>query len=427
MAEQIDELFVKLGLEQDQESFQQAESSFDGLRSTALQFGAVIGGGLGLQELTFGFAESSEEARKLSEEFKGLDVGPQFVNQLRGAFRLINEDAGEAESLIRNLAGIIEGTDWGEISSAAFARGLDISGIQDAETAAEAMGELNKQLSQMDDPEQARRLGDALGLSSAQIRLLRDTDVGQGMSEAQEAAPLTQEMTEAAQQFSEGFNELALSMDGVSRSISETFVGDLGESMSDLAEYMKENREEIADFAESAMPYIKGIGVSLGVLVALQSARAALGIVKNVPGATAIAAGVGYGIYQSYESGEEEEQAPPEEQVRSQQSRMGRMNAMPEGLDISQQRAWMQGDLTREDLGLDRQPRDSMDLGLDRGPDTSAPQPPLQAAGDTYYLSVDASNASDPAATRQAVRQAVEQAMGDAAKATVRDMRSPVE
>jgi len=417
MAEQIDELFVKLGLEQDQQSFQEAESSFASLRSTALQFGAAIGAGLGLQELTFGFAESTEEARKLSEEFKGLEVDPQFVNQLRGAFRLINEDAGEAESLIRNLAGVIEGTDWGEISSAAFARGFDIQGIQEAETAAEAMAELNDQLSSA-DPEQARRLGDALGLSSAQIRLLRDTDVSAGMSQAREAAPMTPGQVAAGEEFQTGFNELSLAMEGVQREISETFAGDMGESMSELAQFMQENRDEIGDFAEAAMPYIKGIGTSLGVLVALQSARAAIGLARNIPGATAIAAGIGYGLYETYQGSEEEPPASPEEQVGGQQSRMQRMEAMPEGLDVRQQRQWMQGDLTREDLGIDSSPDRDM---------PAAPQPPMQSAENSYTFNVDARNASDPAATRQAVRQAVEDAMGQAAKNTVRDIRSPVQ
>ncbi len=472
MAEQIDELFVRLGLEQDKQSFDEAESTFQSLRATALQFGATIGTGLGLQELTFGFTQSAEEARRLAEEFRGLEVSPQFVNQLRGAFRLINEDAGEAESLIRNIAGIIEDTDWGEISSAAFARGFDISGIQEAESAAEVLRELNDQLSGA-DPRQARELGQALGLSSAQIRMLRDTNVSEGMSAAQEAAPLSDEMVKAGQEFQEGFTELSMAMDGLSRSISETFVGDLGENMSDMAEYLRENRDAITRFVDTALPYLRDTAIGVGALVAFRAARAGLGVLSNIPLATAFTAGGFVLGGQAIRGNLMDPNSESFQQYQNEQEAFKRsMPGMAPGMSLDEAEQWLnERDRRRAQERAEEQDQSSendepslWDRIVDQlsggvgatptMPDTSnvptmpdtdtdsAPSPEismvpditggmsLQQVGDTINLSIeniDARGSTNPEQTRQQIRRAMDEAMSQAAKNTVRDIKSPVQ
>lgn len=398
MPEAIDSLLVNLGLETDAESFKKAEGQFDSLQSKALQFGAVIGAGFGLNELTFGFSEAANEANKLAEEFEGLGVSPQLVSQMRGAFRLIDEDGSEAESTIRNIADLMENTDWGEISDAAFARGLDISGIQEAETAAEAMAALNEQMRGM-DPRKAREMGQALGMSSAQIRMFRDFDIANMRGQASEFAPMTEGMSEAASEFTEGWNELSLAMDGLSNTISETFVGDLGETMSDIAEYLRDNREEIKNVYETLLPPLKGAAMGIGTLVALRSARAGLGILSKIPLVTLGAAGVGAGIFSV-------------------------LNA--EGGDLSedeQKRRVREGEL--------RSIRNRMKQ-IEINGVTAAEQGPYQALRERRAevrneINVDARGANNPAEIEAAVRRGAMTLLNRSAENTLLDLATDVE
>lgn len=417
MPEQIDELFVKLGLEQDKREFDQAEASFDSLRSTALQFGAAIGAGIGLQDLTFGFAETTNELNKMAQEFEGLEVTPQLVSQLQGAFRLIDEDASEAGATIRNLAGILEDTDWGQIPEDAIARGFDVSAIADADTMTEALAALNEQMRGIGDQEQARRMASALGLSSAQFRLMRETDVGGQMQRASELNPLTQEMSEAAAQFQEGMNELSLSFDGLKNVLSEQFVGDMGEGMSELADIMAENRDAIRQFVEEAIPYLKGAATGIGTLVALRMGRAALGAFANVPGAVALAAGIGVGVSSMRDSERIDEFTDENrERARSEEEKEIRRNIEmlrdmgprgdQEGYDEQMERLQNQ---------LDRAQGDDLSMGgAGGGPAIS------------YEFNVDARGSTDPQATEQAVQRGAEKALARAAENTVNDFRSPI-
>lgn len=423
MAEQIDDLFVRLGLEKDDKQFKDAERSFDSLKTSALQFGAVIGAGFGLNELTFGFARTINEANKLSEVFEGLQVTPQFVSQLEGAFRLIDEDASEAAATIQSMADLIEGTDWGEISDQAFARGFDPSAILGARNMAEAMGALNDQIRAMDDPEQARRLASALGLSDAQFRLFRQTNIGGQMAEASRLRPLTAGQSGAASEFQEGFNRLSLSVEGLSRSISETFVGDLGQNMSDLAEIMAENRDAITEFVDGALPYLKNAAAGIGVLVAIQTARAGLGILQKIPGAALAAAGAGVlvgEIIDAYDP-ERSEEMTRKRNVDQLKNRLERLN---EQIGIGEEGG------AREDAveALRREREEVRKMIRDRGGDLSMGPDSMTPGGGSvsYSFNIDARGAADPQATEVAVGRAIDSAIDRMTQNTVRDFAEPI-
>ena len=457
MAEQIDELFVRLGLEKDDQQFKEAENSFDSLRTTALQFGAAIGAGIGLNELTIGFAESANEARKLAEEFEGLGVTPRFVDQLRGAFELIQADASEAESTIRNIADLIENTDWGQIPEDALARGFDISAVQNAESVREAMFALSEQLSDM-DVEQARRVGNALGFSSDQIRLLQQGNVGSLMGDVGARRDMSQGMTQAAEQFDTGVTELTQVLDGFKRELSETFVGDLGEGLSDIASILEENRDAIQDFADKAIPPLTGAAAGIGTLVALRSARAGLGLLSQVPGSTFLAAGIGAAA--SDEDLREDMANAFNQGINTIQRKSNRsavadalrdMGILEEddqpNIDRSNERLpdpdQMMRDLRRQennetestlpsqdeiDRMLDEQGRRNDDLGFRMNLTPDIPGTPAGAGGQaiSYNVNVDARGATDPRATEEATQRGVEKALARAAGNTVDDMRSPV-
>ena len=438
MAEQIDDLFVKLGLETDQREFQQANQQFSQLQTRVLQFGAAIGAGFGLRELTMGFADATHQTMRLAEVFEGLGVKAEFIHDLGNAFRLIDEDASEAERTVRGIANLIEQTEWGEISSDAFRHsGFDPRVLEDVESVEEGVHLLNDALSDM-DPEQARRALEDIGLGSdAQIRMLRDQDVGALMEQAGQRSPLTEGMQEDADRFQQGFSDLAVSMEGLQNALSEGLgVGELGDTMTGIADWLDENRDAISEFTESALPYLRDAALGIGILVALQSARAGLGVVAKVPGTVALAAGIGIGggmlARNLQDSPEAQEQLSSTEAV-FQERFAGPGATMP----LGEAEEWLADRDRRRDEPDDTEETSEPSLWdriMDQmrggtGDPSVAPMaaPDVQAMGgpgagttNNTTVTVDARGSSDP----QAVQRAVEQGLARAAENTILDVRT---
>lgn len=426
MPEAIDSLLVQLGLDTDEQSFKEADRQFSSLKTTALQFGAAIGAGFGLNALTMDFSEAVDEMTRFGEVFS---VAPEFIDQLGFAFQQTGGDASDAMSSIRGVADLIEQTEWGEIPSDAFREfGVDPMILQGVESITEAYERLMGATSNL-DPETARRFFSSLGLSESDLRLAQ----GQGdqsfqalMDEAESRAELSQSMQDQAREFQIATGQLQRSMEGVSREISALFVGDIAEDMGNIADYLADNRDDIAEFADAALPYIKGMAAGIVALVSIQGARSALGIFQSIPGMTALVAGLGYGVYSAHDPQTSEEMTRERnvEQLQKRLDRLDQQIEMGEGVDG--------GERLKEQLESLRQERDDVrgmirsrsdDPDLSMGPDSMNGN---VASNTRLEFNIDARGSTDPAATREQVEQGVDAALARAAKNTLLDLQTGV-
>src|SRR5690625_2713412 len=162
MAEVIDSLLVRLGLESDEKDFREASAMFDNVRRSALQFGAVIGAGLGVQNLTFGFARAKDELGKFADTY---GTTAQFVDSLGYALDQSGGSARDAFGSIKRIRDLLDDRDWGRISEAAFeVSGFDpygaLAGVDDVTEAYERLADAISGLSDTD----ATKALEALGL-----------------------------------------------------------------------------------------------------------------------------------------------------------------------------------------------------------------------------------------------------------------------
>lgn len=409
MAEQIDELFVKLGLQTDARAFSEAQNQFDGLKSRALQFGAAIGAGFGLNELTFGFAQATDRMAKFAETFS---VTPQFVDELGFAFEQIGGTSDDAFSSIQRVADLIEQTEWGEIPIDAFREaGFDpylLQGVTDIATAYERISEATQGL----DMESARRALGALGFSNEEIRLFRQGPAGiEAMrADARALADIDQDMIEQAAAFQEATSRLGRALGGVADEISKLFVGDLADTLNSLADFLGDNRDNIADFADEALPILAGIASGIGALVAIQGGRAALGALANIPGATALAAGVGVGAFLLATEPQDDFDQKDFDDFRRRLENQGVIDR-PEGIQET------------EDI-LEGLFPGSTSPGLSMRPDGGMGSGGIRLSYGN--INVDARGSTDPAATGAAVERAIDQAMQRAAENTITDLQGVV-
>ena len=234
MAEQIDELFVKLGLDTDEKEFQSANEQFANLRTNALQFGAALGtvgaAGFGLVN---NFAGRTDELGQFADR---MDVSAQFVNQLGFALESVGGSADDAFGSIENMLSILQDQDWGQLEGKieSLSAGIDFQALKSAATEADSLREayvgIAEQIQGLSDRKQQRVL-EELGFTGEQMNLLQlgPEEMQARFQRGAELAPVTDEMTESAREFERAMAELTTQ----TRGIADMFANRLAPAMTD--------------------------------------------------------------------------------------------------------------------------------------------------------------------------------------------------
>lgn len=399
MAEQIDELMVKLGLETDSKDFNDANQMFDQLQSRVLQLGAVIGTGFGLQSLTTDFIAHNRELADVAETYGTTE---QFISSLGFALDQTGGSFDDAFGSVRRMADMVESVDWGELGGDVFREGFDPMRIQEAESLADAYTLIAEGLQGM-DAEAARRSLSALGFGEAEIRLLRQGPerMGELLAQGEALRPQTPEMGELATELDQAVSRFQTAIGGAMDEISMSLLEDSGftEAIDSLTEWLAENRDEIGNLADTIIPLIQDIAVALGVLVSIQAARAGLGALSNVPFLTAAAAG---GLSYALRQFNDEE---TRENIEG-----GPLLRSPEGLSPEDREKLQPVPSTFEQSIMD-------DLQASASP------------GGGLRLSIgtiDARGSTSPMETERAARRGVEAVIGQLAENTLTDIRGNI-
>lgn len=415
----IDSLLVRLGLDTDEKDFQETSSLFSGVRTAALQFGAAIGAGLGLRELTFGFASAKDELGKFSDVF---GVSAQFVDSLGFALDRSGGRAEDAFGSIERMRDLLESTEWGEIPSDAFrVAGFDPMLLQGVTSVAEAYERLSAATDNL-SPENARRALSSLGFGQAEITLFR----GRGadsfaslMAEGQAYARVTRETTAQAAKFQDALTNLTKATEGLTNEISPLITEGTAEAMQSVAEHIRDNRNEMAGLLKEAMPWLEATAVGVGALVALEGGRSLLG--KLAPfaakGGAVGAIALGYQFLQENPNYIDQAKAATEASWRYNAGRLGRVL----GSD------WLKNQAMQPELFTGESGEGDEIPGVSEIPGgVPAPQTPTTVSQGDTIIHVDARGATDPAATEDAARRGAEEALNRAARNTITDLQTPV-
>ncbi len=177
MAETIDELLVKLGLETDAKGFKEANNQFTNLRTTALTVGAamgtaLVGAGIGLAKMSADVAKSRDGLGKWAEA-----AGVSIKRAQELAFALAKAGSANPESDMMAMFGNVEKLRTqarrGELPAWAHeAPGLDLYAISSMTNEA-ALDHLMRGASSIGDKDLQRRVLDTLGFSgTAQLGVM---------------------------------------------------------------------------------------------------------------------------------------------------------------------------------------------------------------------------------------------------------------
>lgn len=252
MAEQIDELFVKLGLESDEKEFEQANEQFAALRTKALQFGAAIGGiGAASFGLVSNFADRTDELGQFADR---MDVSVQFVNQLGFALESVGGSADDAIPSIQNMLSVLQDQDWGQLEGKieSLSAGIDFEELKAAATEADSLREayvnISEQIQGLSGRKQQRVL-EELGITGEQMNLIQlgPEEMRARFQRGSELAPVTDEMTQNARDFERAGAELEASIRGLADEISNELAPALTSSVEGIVKFLQRRKDDITE------------------------------------------------------------------------------------------------------------------------------------------------------------------------------------
>ena len=242
MANVLSQFLVGVGFQFDKRGANEVGSAIDGIKSKALQAGAVLAGAFGVKALTTDFTNATDSLGKFGETF-GLTA-----NDIMGFGNALAQEGGNLESFLAQIenierlrAGLLVG-DAGFIATAGRA-GIDTGPLIEATNATEAYLALANQFQGM-TTQQRLNAASALGLDEASIRLLSRGrgEVEELVAKFQSIRPVTDEMTEGAAEFNRQWLEAKQNVGSVADTISTELLPVLIGITSEINSWFDENR-----------------------------------------------------------------------------------------------------------------------------------------------------------------------------------------
>ncbi|WP_454911197.1 hypothetical protein [Stutzerimonas chloritidismutans] len=271
MAEAVDDLLVKLGLELDAKGFREANNQFSNIRTTALATGAAIGTAfVGMAKMSNDVAKSADDLAKWS---RTAGVTAQYAHKLGYAMRQVGGSDSDARTLIELANSLRDSAQWGELPARAFAAaGFNPQQIQQQGLDPEQTVDfLSRGLSAM-SLDQRRQIAGQLGVSDKAFRLLSDrAGMQNSFNRAGQLGGTPDDVLLAnAEAYVTATTELGELIDGFKNTVANEMLPGMTNLVEGITGWSIENRSEIEDAFREAMPFLKATATGIGVLVAAQ-------------------------------------------------------------------------------------------------------------------------------------------------------------
>lgn len=250
-SEVIDSLLVSLGLDVDKKSFRTGMDALSGLKSTALQIGAMAGVAATFDSLTRGVAGTTNELARLA---RNTQFSISQIDLLKFALERVGAGADSAYNIVQKVTSLQQDAREGRLSEMAYWAGdifdpdyfQNLSGVDAINYLAGAYAKMNS--------DQKRWLRDGLGEgdNSALTRLLEGGSSGiqEAMKEFVKSYRLpSNDLIGSAQEFQEQLALLKLNFDDLSKSISGPLLKSLNELLATSNEFYLNNRSWIDSIA----------------------------------------------------------------------------------------------------------------------------------------------------------------------------------
>lgn len=293
MSNVIQSFLVGIGFDFDTKGAKQVDSAIDGVKSRALQLGAVLAGAFGVKAMTVDFANAYDEIGKFSKVFGMI---PQDVYALGSALEReggsMQQFMQEVQQLEEMRAGLLRG-DADFIARAGIA-GLDTGPLIAAKNATEGYLELADQFQRMSQ-QQRINAAQALGLSKESIILLSQGEKGVRAAMQREAQRngLIQDATKVSREFNSELHDTWKNMGAFADRISVKMLPELSNLVGGMNDWIDANRDLINQNIDKVL---QKIADNIGIISTVAAAFTGASILKFFAGLASIVPGVSAGI-----------------------------------------------------------------------------------------------------------------------------------
>lgn len=246
----IDELLIAIGFEVDDEQARDASSMMGSLSDEALKLGGILGAGLGLGELTFGFAGANDQLGKFADL---NDIAVGYVDKLNYALQREGGSAGDAYREIENMTNILGKLSAGDYgwTSELSRFGFDPKALQQARTMPEMLTAISSEFKNL-DAQQRLQVANILGMGTAMQRLAMQGPgalSGYG-AQLEIRGVISDDEVKAAADFNDAILNIQMTARGFSKELSEVLLVNLAKSINELDEAILSQKDVAFDMFE---------------------------------------------------------------------------------------------------------------------------------------------------------------------------------
>lgn len=295
MANTIANFLVGLGLDTSEfdEGSKRIDSGINSIKSSALQLAALGAGAFGAQQLTFGFAQATDNVGKFSRVFSIL---PEDVTAFGRALEHEGGTLAGFMSQIENLERIRAMTpdQIGGFFAQAGITGIDPNLILDANNVTEAYLRLSDVFANLNQRERIKA-AELFGFDEASIRLLSNgrAEVEKLVEREKELRPITEQMTKEAARFNDVTQDLGTNIGAIADTISISLLPALSDVIEDMNSWLEVNKEFINTNLGDAL---EPIAENMDSIAAAGALLASGGFLKTLAGMARFIPGIGVGL-----------------------------------------------------------------------------------------------------------------------------------
>lgn len=216
MAKVIDELLIAVGVKNNEKEFKQVQDGFDSIKSSALQLGATIAGGLSFDAITGEIIRAGKEWDAFAKDVRAFDLEGAFTQKFD--YVVESQGGGDTEGadfqkMIQQTKGGIRTGDLGFTEELSKVTGMDWVSVVKNNDVDEVISIMNEQISKMSKAQQQAALnviGGGTGIRNA--LMLKPEDFKAGLEGAKRLGLILEENQTTAENFTQSITDMNMAL-----------------------------------------------------------------------------------------------------------------------------------------------------------------------------------------------------------------------
>tara|TARA_B100001057_G_scaffold439975_1_gene473575 strand:+ start:505 stop:1665 length:1161 start_codon:yes stop_codon:yes gene_type:complete len=267
MAKVIDELLIGVSVDADEREFNEVQSGFDQIKSSALSLGAVLAGGLSIDAILGKTSELAAEWDGLAKETAAFEVDPILLQNLQHMSESLGGAKEDAMSLLMNLRSTQQGLQVGNLGyleELTKITGQDVIPLFQSGDEEDILKRLINLFGDM-NTQQRQAAFDVMGLTTGTRNLMQTSVEGYEamIARSNELGNITKENTTRAENFEQAWTDAAKASDAA----WQNFYGSLMEGSTESLNYVTGKLIESRKAQEGSEGFLQTYQAAAGEVV----------------------------------------------------------------------------------------------------------------------------------------------------------------